>query len=365
MKIFESTGDASLSIERRYYPVYLIYSAFYFFPLLFMGGYLEQMSIGWWLLMVAQFVVFVVLYLIAGYCPQKARYAVAGMLVLATVGSLVTVGTSAFFPYVVFLGLFIFPMREARYWLAAAAAGVLIGCVLTDWVWYFWGPALMASAFNAIFAIVESKKRDAVSQAEVLNRIQERERIARDLHDVTGHQLTAIGLKAQLARKLMEAERIDEAKVQLQEIAELAATNRAAIRNVVEGELPSNCRHVFDELLDLLKAQGFTVTEQGQLPLIVAAYATEVSAIIGESLTNVLRHADEAKVAVSHNLSADGYTLSISNKAKGNRTERLGAGLKNLAHRAEQLGGNANFDISPEGNALTRIQLPSKVLMKA
>ncbi len=363
MTTLAAASDASMNLEKRFYPIYLIYSAFYFFPLLFMGPYLDQKGFGWWLAMYAQFAAFIGLYLVAGYYPKFARLAIGAMLGLATVGCLVTVGTSAFFPYVFFLALFMFPMREARFWVAAASVGILIGCVLTDWVWYFWGPAVMASAFNAVFALVESKKRDAVSQAEALNRIQERERIARDLHDVTGHQLTAIGLKAQLAKKLIDAERIEEAKIELEGIAELAATNRTAIRSVIEGELPNNCRAVFDELTGLLKAQGFEVTEHGQLPEIAPNYAAEVSAIIGESLTNVLRHAEETKVAMSHSLSAEGYLLCVTNKAKANNAARLGSGLKNLAHRAEGLGGSASFEISPEGNAVTRIQLPSKVLV--
>lgn len=365
MTSITATSDASAHFERRFYPVYLIYSAFYFFPLLFMGAQLDHASGGWWLLMSAQFVVFVGLYLVAGYYPKYTRHALATMLGLAVFGSLVTVGTSAFFPYVVFLAIFNFPWRESRYWLAASAASLVVGCVLTDWVWYFWGPALIASTFNAVFALVESKKREAVSQAEVLNRIQERERIARDLHDVTGHQLTAIGLKAQLAKKLLDAERLSEAKIELEGIAELAATNRTAIRNVIEGELPSNCRGVLDELVALLKAQGFEVAEHGQLPEINADYAAEISAMLGESLTNVLRHAAETKVAMSHSLSAEGYTFCVTNKAKASGAARLGTGLKNISHRAEALGGKASFEISPDGQATMRIHLPSQLIASA
>lgn len=362
MTTIASTSDVSAAFEKRFYPFYLIYSAFYFFPLLFMGPVLSQMAASWWLLMSAQFVVFVGLYLMVGYWPSYQRYALGAMLLLATFGTLVTVGTSAIFPYVIFLTLFNLPLREARYWLAATGVALVAGCALTDWVWYFWGPALFASVINAVFALVEIKKRDAVAQGEVIHRIQERERIARDLHDVTGHQLTAIGLKAQLAKKLLAAKRYEEAETELEGIVQLAAQNRAAIRNVVEGELPENCQLVYNELMALLTAQHFDVSVQGRLPDITTRAAAEVSAIIGETLTNVLRHAEDTSVALSHNVSTQGYIMRVTNKAKKQSATRMGAGLKNLAHRAEQLGGKASFEIDPDGLATTYIQLPASVL---
>ena len=47
MTTLTAASDASMNLEKRFYPIYLIYSAFYFFPLLFMGPYLDQKGFGW------------------------------------------------------------------------------------------------------------------------------------------------------------------------------------------------------------------------------------------------------------------------------------------------------------------------------
>lgn len=353
---------------QRFYPLYLIYSLFYFFPLIFMGSTLTAVSDLWWLGYISVYVTFIALFFVIVKVSGACRVvALLLMLLLSLAGTNISVGTSALFAYAAFYSVLLFEGRQRIICLSLTFLSITVAIWATEFVWYFWGPALIPSALNSVMAYVELQKQALQKQTQKTIFLAERERIANDLHDVTGHQLTAISLKAQLAKKCIDNQHYDKATQELTAIAELAATNRAAIRSAIEGELPKDLTLVSRDLIALLHSQGFNCCVVGTAPKIIDQAAADVAAIYSEAMTNILRHGQPADVSIEHMYDDQGYTLLMKNKvACGNPEFKTSIstkqGLNSLSQRAKGLGGSMHFVIDQSGLAVLSVKLPKNII---
>lgn len=362
-------------VNQRLYPLYLIYSLFYFFPLLFMADFLATVGLGWWSAMLAIYALFVALFFAVSYWqPPLQTGALVSMLALATLGTAVSPGTAALYAYVTFFAVFHFPTRRAlAFCVATGLSIVLAAWVFVDFAWYFVGPAFFAAAMNIFTASLEVQKRKLHAESERASHLEERERMAHDLHDVTGHQLTAIALKAQLAIKQLAAQNYTQAALELDAISALAAQNRIAIRNAIEGKLPDNVQVVYPQLIALLTEQGFDVKTTGALPEFKPTVSGDIVAIYTEAITNALRHSADKRVLIIHAVTAGGYQWRIANAcgADGSitpsdgapKSSRVGLGLASMAKRAQNMGGCAAFSVGAAGQAELCLTLPLTVLL--
>src|SRR5690606_29364533 len=88
-------------------------------------------------------------------------------------------------------------------------------------------PMIGLTFFGIIYRdamIYAEKERKSQAQLEQLAKVAERERIARDLHDVLGHTLSSIALKSQLAEKLGNINDMDGALKEIKEVSQIAST---------------------------------------------------------------------------------------------------------------------------------------------
>nr|WP_240956395.1 sensor histidine kinase [Wenzhouxiangella sp. XN79A] len=211
----------------------------------------------------------------------------------------------------------------------------------------YWLPgvfiSLVIGAANIFFGEQQRKNAELrLTQAEVrrLARVAERERIARDLHDVLGHTLSLIAVKSELAEKLVERdpERARE------ELASLGATARRALADVREA------------IQDVRREGLVEALEQVRLSLRAADVELDLDAdpadrlptrtqamlalVVREAVTNILRHADARRCTIR--LTADddrpGFLLDIRDDGDG-RIRPDGAGVAGMRARIESLGG--------------------------
>ncbi|BCD97609.1 sensor histidine kinase [Marinagarivorans cellulosilyticus] len=351
--------------EDKMYPFYLVYSLFYFFPLFFMGEHLRTLGVGWWLAMFTIYGVFVALFFMISSLRGRAKVAVlVAMLALATFGSVVSAGTAAFYAYVTFFAIFYMSRKQAVFFcMATGLAIVFAAWAFVDFAWYFVLPAVFPAVMNIFTASLEVQKRRLNYETERASHLEERERIAHDLHDATGHHLTAIALKAQLAQRQLAAGQYDKAAQELEAIVGLAAQNRAAIRNAIEGTLPDNVGQMYQQLTNLLTEQGFDVKTNGELPLFHNAYSADIVAIFTEAMANTLRHAGAKEVVISHAVTASDYQWRIANPSGARDLSREGLGLTSMAKRAQAMGGQAAFSVNTQGQAELCLTLPLSVLV--
>ena len=177
-------------------------------------------------------------------------------------------------------------------------------------------PMIGIMAFS--YLIQMSKNADK-TQAK-LEMVSERERIAHDVHDVLGHSLTVITLKADLARKLLHADP-DRADAELEAIAQLSRSSLAEVRSTVT-KLPDAER--------ALSAVGVN--------------SSLFSWVLREAVTNIVRHSQAGfcEVRVSNT------GLEILDNGVGIPAEyAAGSGIKGMKSRVESAGGTLIIEDAP------------------
>jgi signal transduction histidine kinase len=187
--------------------------------------------------------------------------------------------------------------------------------------------------------------------------LAERARIAREIHDVLAHSLSAQLVHLEAARLLIESgadrERILERVVAARGMARdgLAETRQAL--SALRGELTP----LEDFLSELVStADGAEVTVTGERRSLPAEASQAVRRVAQEALTNVRKHAQGAKVAVRLDYSEHEVTLNV--RDSGGRPGELdgaggGYGLLGMRERAELLGGSLDAGPDEEGFAVT------------
>jgi len=217
--------------------------------------------------------------------------------------------------------------------------------------------AVCASAANYHFAQKKSVARQlqlAHDQVEHLAKVAERERIARDLHDLLGHTLSVITLKAELARKLMDR---DPERAR-QEMLEVEQTSRAAladVREAISGFRGDGLAAELARARKTLETAGITVhAEVGDLPL-TAAQEAALALALREAITNVVRHAHAQQCTVRLARENNLCTLEIADNGKGDDGPE-GNGLRGMRERLKALGGSLQR-VTESGTRLV-IRLP-------
>ena len=190
-------------------------------------------------------------------------------------------------------------------------------------------------------------RAQAVADREELMLVTDRDRIARDLHDLVIQRLFATGLHLQGARRMATKDdinaRLDGA------IADLGMTIRDIRSTIFNLESPhqrslrADLRGVVKEYVPVL---GFTPLVRTSGPVDTAvpqATAAQLLAVLREALSNVARHAEADAAVVEIEASGSGVTLRVADDGLGLPAERQESGLRNVRRRAGELGGMVRF----------------------
>lgn len=124
-----------------------------------------------------------------------------------------------------------------------------------------------------------------------------REAVARDVHDLVGHSLTVVSLKAQLVRRLIDSDP-ERAKAELADIESLTAEAIAGVRATVAGVRSAALVEQLASCRDALEAADVTMRVEGDAAALSPAQSLTASWILREATTNVLRHAGAGVVTV-------------------------------------------------------------------
>ena len=205
---------------------------------------------------------------------------------------------------------------------------------------------LLLPAMAAFFSYSARKRTEMVAvlrqtRAELARAAvaQERLRIARDLHDLLGHSLSLITLKAELSRRMMDTDAPGAAR----EIAELETVARQSLHDVraaVAGYRRPRLLTELDSARQLLTAAGLEcqITSPDALSL-PPETDTVLAWAIREGVTNVVRHAQATRAAVRITTGGQGATAEITDNGRGHGGP-AGSGLAGLGERVRQLGGS-------------------------
>jgi len=218
---------------------------------------------------------------------------------------------------------------------------------------------LIVGGSNIFFAEqrrADSNLRLAHEEVEALAAVAERERIARDLHDVLGHTLSVIVLKAELAKRLIAS---DPARATA-EIADVETIGRSALTEVREAIGGYRARGLSAELeaaRNTLASAGVTLLTDAKLDTsnLNAAEETVLALAIREAVTNIVRHA-RAKTCRLRFVTEHGRRKLLVEDDGEHPLAREGNGLRGMRERVESLGGSLR--VEREHGTRLLIELP-------
>ncbi|MCP2341105.1 sensor histidine kinase [Actinomadura rupiterrae] len=246
-----------------------------------------------------------------------------------------------------------------------ALAWLSLGLLITVWLGYYvrGRRARMEEAELRAAEAERTREQEAVQRA-----VQERLRIARELHDVLAHQISLINVQAGAALHRREEpaqayaalEAIKQASREtLRELRTALGVLRQVDEEVAVAPAPSLAR--VDELLDQVVAAGLAVRLDGRdaasgLPVEVdlAGYR-----IVQEAVTNAVRHARARTVAVRIERADGMLVVQVDDDGRGPVGEGSGGhGLRGMRERAASIGGEVAAGPGPDGGFRVRARLP-------
>ncbi len=260
---------------------------------------------------------------------------------------------------------YLLPERRAAWWMLGLTAAYLLLTLVLDLNWYETGFVLFMGAITGISCMAGAEqlaRQRTLERSRALDQqlaaIAERERIARDLHDLLGHTLTMVALKAEVANKLFDT---DPERAR-QEIGEIRDASRIALKDVRSAVTGMNVTTIDAEIShaeEALSAAGVQFSVLGAPPHVDAHQSKTIGLAIREAVTNIVRHsmADQATLSFAH--TDAGHIVTIEDNGRDAQVSP-GSGLTGLRQRIERIGGRA--EISTDTGARITLHLPSDAL---
>lgn len=326
-----------------------------------------------WLVTAAMVVVFLPVYRASLRTRDQRRL---GLLLVALaglglLGSLVNAGAGVFVVYAAALAGRLEPVRRA--WLAiaglagVAGLGLVVSPVPMPWRLLAVLPVLVFVLVIGAAGVVEVERertharlRRADEEIERLATIAERERIARDLHDLLGHTLSVIVLKSELAGRLVSSNP-DRAEQEMREVEQTARTALGEVRAAVAGYRAKGLGAELVTARRALSAADVDVHAAIDLPVLPAEQEATLALAMREAVTNIVRHADAHHVTIRAEATSEQVRLEIDDDGRG-ASGPDGSGLAGMRERVTALGGTLTLRTGPSGadrpGTMVRITLP-------
>lgn len=167
--------------------------------------------------------------------------------------------------------------------------------------------------------------------------VRERERIARDLHDVLGHTLTTIAVKSDLAGRLMSSDP-QAARREVDEIRDASRATLKDVRAAVAGMNATTLQAEINRARSALESAGVALTVTGHAPELEPRADTALGLALREAATNIIRHSGARKAVLSLDHAAGSARLTLEDDG-GGAAPHEGEGLTGMRRRLEALGG--------------------------
>ena len=211
-------------------------------------------------------------------------------------------------PFLLSFAMFTFPLRHA-FGIAGVLLALAVGLPWWAGVFGSFGflTIILAIVFisTAVTRVANDKEFDYTRTKDALRIASERERVARDVHDVLGHSLTVVAVKTELAERLLDVD-VERARA----------------------DLP------------------------GDLTVVDPRHRTVLAWVLREAVTNVVRHSGAGRCAIR--LSAAG--LVVEDDGRGLRGAKEGNGIRGLRERVAGAGGSLMLGPGPDGRG-TRLEV--------
>jgi ligand-binding sensor domain-containing protein/signal transduction histidine kinase len=244
----------------------------------------------------------------------------------------------------------------------------------TRWFLGLVGAAVLGLVAGAVYYVSTQKLQRQLAglrQQEALE--QERSRIARDIHDQLGANLTQVSLLGELVES--DKDQPDEVAAHAKQISQTALETSRALDEIVWTVNPRNdtldglVNYICKYAQDYLAVAGlrYRLDVPAQLPNAPISPEVRHNVFLAskEAITNVVRHAQASSAWLRLRLEPGRFTIEIQDDGRGpagTREERAQTrnGLRNMGRRMEDVGGSFEIGPAPERGTLVRLTAPFK-----
>jgi len=346
-----------LTARGRWRPVnliWLIWSAFFFIDPL------QRNTLRGWLLFAGAYAAFLALYMLV-ITVRSGRLHAALLLALTALGTAYTPYNSSAFGMFTYVSALV-PFLTDSLWLAAAViATVTLITTAEGQLLHLpaaaWASMSLLTAFVGIGNLISALRIRATrrldlaqDQIEHLAKVAERERIARDLHDVLGHTLSVVVLKSELAGKLMGSD-AGRARQEIGEVEQIARQALAEVREAIRGYRTEGLAVEIARARRTLDAAGVSLDCAAEGVRVEPSHDTVLSLVLREAVTNILRHAGATRCRLGLTADDRRTVLWVEDNGRG-AAGREGNGIRGMRERVEALGGRLEIQ-SSQGTRLT------------
>ncbi len=339
-------------------------------------------SVNIWLGTIASLAVFYAIFYVYIRTPEEALATRLSMAAATFILGLATFpwnqGASSFFIYAAAFLPFILESSRRVILLIALESCVILGegafftIYIPHGAFYIGWP----NTFIAIFLVIvigggniyfaeqkraDCKLRAALEENLALAAVAERERIARDLHDVLGHTLSVIVLKAELAGRLIPLDPV-RATAEMSDVEKTARAALAEIREAIGGYRSRGLAAEIEAARLTLDAAGVTLVAESNAANTAALSPKEETAlalVLREAVTNIVRHA-RATTCRLRFITEEGHRRLVVEDDGQHVVAREGNGLRGMRERIESLGGHFSLErgIAQDRGTRLIIELP-------
>lgn len=337
--------------------LWLVYLAFFGIRYLYVTP-----NLGETLAIIASLVAFLCLYFNAHWHKGwRLVPNLAGIVWIGTMWAPLNIGAGVFFIYATGFAAFLGPTVRGAVAIGIIIAWGLVVAALWQSSPVFWLPVLVFGPLIGVINLFEAieKRRDAalhLTQEEVrqLAQVAERERISRDLHDLLGHTLSVVTLKAELAARLVGRDPA-RAEAEIREVEQVARAALAQVREAVSGMRTRGLAGELEHARVALKAAGVDLEVEGAPPSLQPATEAVLAMVLREAVTNIIRHAQATACRILLREEAGEAFMEVKDDGRGG-TIAAGSGIDGM--RARITGAGGRFEIGTEYGTRVRAWLP-------
>jgi two-component system sensor histidine kinase DesK len=317
-----------------------------------------------WGLTTAGLGLFLVLYFWSYWLEgPKALGCAGGILLLGVLFAPYNAGAGTLFVYAAAIVAQVGRPRLAWVLLGGIEVVIAVESSLAGLSPYVWAPAAVFTLLIGGISIqgaetrrANSKLRMAQEEVERLAKTAERERIARDLHDLLGHTLSMITLKSELAGKLVERDP-ERAGREIREVERISREALREVRAAIAGYRSEGLQAELGRARLALESAGVRLEYFAQPLKLDPARETVLALALREAVTNVIRHAGAQTCRISLEQTAEDTRLEVRDDGRGSSAPE-GIGLASMRERVEGLGGSLERGV--ETGTSLRIVLPRR-----
>lgn len=270
-------------------------------------------------------------------------------------------GSVGVVPFLIVFAAFQFPWPAVWTVFLAGLAVTVSVPLAAGQLGEMWSLSLIAAGVGGAAVLVRLFESHRFDQAHLRTRLaisDERTRVARDVHDVLGHSLTAVILKVELCQRLLgdqtasdaaDPKRVQACREQLVELESISRQALTEIRSTVGGLRATD---VGDEVMaarTVLADAGVELLVTGDVADIAEEDRSMAAWVVREAVTNIVRHA-KAEHCEIQLAPAPGVLLRVSDDGVGLGSSSEGNGLRGLGERVVSAGGVLQVESPSRGS---------------